>query len=248
MTPWLASLFWGGVAGGALLVGSFIGYYVPLQQRVVAAIMAFGSGVLICALSFELVEKAYLQGGFSATSIGFLGGAVVYTLANAILNRHGAKYRKRSRRPKEATATDGGMAIAIGALMDGIPESLVIGLSLLGGGTVSAVAVAAVFISNIPEGLSSSVGMKKSGRSRCYIFGIWGIIAILSAMASLCGYIFFETASAATLSFITAVAAGAILAMIADTMIPEAFAEDHNYAGLITALGFLTAFSLDKVF
>jgi ZIP family zinc transporter len=139
------------------------------------------------------------------------------------------------------------MAIAIGALLDGIPESMVIGLSLIGGGSVGFVTVIAIFISNVPEGLSSSAGMKKAGRSRLYIFGLWSAIVLISAIAALIGYAGFRGASGDFIAAITAVAAGAMLAMLADTMIPEAFDEARNWAGLITVLGFLTAFVLTKL-
>ncbi len=152
---WLQAGFWGLLAGGALLVGAAVGYWVKVPPRLVAAIMAFGSGVLISALSFELMEEAYHKGGFASTALGFLAGAAVYTLANWLLSRQGAKHRKRSgeQQPKAADNGGSGMAIAVGALLDGIPESIVIGLSMLGGGKVSLVAVSAIFLSNVPEGL-----------------------------------------------------------------------------------------------
>jgi zinc transporter, ZIP family len=246
---WAQAGFWGLVAGAALLLGAAAGYFVAVPQRLTAAIMAFGSGVLISALSFELMDEAFAQGGFQATAIGFIGGAVVYTLVNRLLGGRGAKHRKRSagRQPSEAEDGGSGVAIAVGALLDGIPESIVIGLSLLKGGVVSFVAVAAIFLSNIPEGLSSAAGMKRAGRSRTYIFGIWGGIAAVSGVAALVGYAVFQRFSAAVVAATTAVAAGAILAMLVDTMIPEAFEEAHDYAGLITVAGFLTAFALSKL-
>ncbi|HEX5750973.1 MAG TPA: hypothetical protein VFZ09_32405 [Archangium sp.] len=140
-----------------------------------------------------------------------------------------------------------GLAIAVGALLDGIPESIVIGVSLLSGsGSVSLVAVAAVFLSNVPEGLSSASGMKKSGRSKGYVFGVWGGIALVSALASLLGYVVFRDVAPGIIAGTMAVAAGAILAMIADTMIPEAVEGSHNLTGLITVLGFLAAFLLGR--
>jgi ZIP family zinc transporter len=139
------------------------------------------------------------------------------------------------------------MAIAVGALLDGIPESIAIGLSMLAGGVVSSVAVAAIFLSNIPEGLSSAAGMKKAGRTRRYIFGIWAGIAILCGAAAVVGYTLFRGASPETVAATTAVAAGAILAMLVDTMIPEAFEQAHDFAGLISVLGFLAAFALSKL-
>jgi ZIP family zinc transporter len=138
------------------------------------------------------------------------------------------------------------MAIAVGALLDGIPESAVIGLSLLHGGAVSSVAVAAIFLSNIPEGLSSAVGMKRAGRSAAYVFGVWTGIAVISGLAALAGYAVFRYTSPSLVAATTAVAAGAILAMLVDTMIPEAFEEEHSLAGLITVAGFLAAFVLTK--
>jgi ZIP family zinc transporter len=245
---WALAGFWGLVAGAALLIGAAIGYWVKVPQRLIAAIMAFGSGVLISALSFELMDEAYKKGGFDSTSLGFLGGAAVYTLANWLLARQGAKHRKRSGEQQASEKDDNGsgLAIAVGALLDGIPESIVIGLSMLGGGAVSTVAVAAIFLSNVPEGLSSSAGMKKAGRSALYVFGVWGAITAASGVAALVGYTVFQHYSADVVAATTAVAAGAILSMLVDTMIPEAFESAHNFAGLITVAGFLAAFALSK--
>lgn len=256
MPIWLQAGLWGWLAGFALVIGALIGYYLKVPARLIAAIMAFGSGVLISALSFELMDEAYHQGGFYATAFGFLAGACIYTLANWVLARHGAKHRKRSgqQQAHEQTtkqpnpeASSGGAAIAIGALLDGIPESIVIGLSMLGGTKVSLVAVAAIFLSNIPEGMSSAAGMKNAGRSTSYVFGIWVGIALMSGLAAIAGYVVFSGFSNAVIASTTALAAGAILAMIADTMIPEAFEGAHDWTGLITVLGFLSAFMLTKL-
>lgn len=249
MATWIIAGFWGLVAGAANVLGAGIGYFLRVPQRLIAAIMAFGSGVLISALSFELMDEAYKRGGFDSTAIGFVGGAAVYSFLNLLLAKQGAKHRKRSggQQPSENDQGGSGLAIALGALLDGIPESIVIGLSLLSGGTVSFVAVIAIALSNIPEGLSSAAGMKKAGRSASYIFGVWSAIAVLCGISSLLGYSVFQSFSPDVIAGTTAVAAGAILSMLVDTMIPEAFDMTHDLAGFVTVIGFLAAFILSKI-
>ncbi|MGE5786214.1 MAG: ZIP family metal transporter [Myxococcales bacterium] len=248
MPLWLEASLWGGLAGAALVIGALVGWFIKVPRRVAAAVMAFGSGVLISALSFDLMDRAYATGGLIATAIGFLGGAPVYTVANIVVSRLGAKHRKRStgQQASEQEQSGSGLAIAIGALLDGIPESMVIGVSLIGGKDVSLVAVAAVFLSNLPEGLSSAVGMKRSGRPASYVFSVWTAIAVISGIAALLGYALFRGAPLSTVAITMAVAAGAILAMIVDTMIPESFQEEHELTGLITVAGFLAAFALSR--
>lgn len=197
--------------------------------------MSFGAGVLISALAFDLVDEAARSGGVGPTAAGFLVGAVVFVAANALLTLRGAKHRKESRgkQPSEKESPGSGTAITVGALLDGIPESVVLGLGLVSGGAVSPAILAAICISNVPEGLSSTAGMKKAGRSAGYVFGVWGGIALVSGIASLMGYVSLQNASVGLVAFITPTAAGAIWAMLADTMIPEAFEEHHVLAGLL---------------
>ncbi|MBF6175054.1 ZIP family metal transporter [Nocardia blacklockiae] len=237
---------WGLLAGSALLIGAVAGYLGRIPTRLVAAVMAFGSGVLLSAVSFELIGEAHERGGMAWTAVGAVSGALLYTGANVALARHGARHRKRSgdQQPSEAQQSGSGTAIALGALLDGVPESIVIGTSLLGGGSVSAVTVAAVFVSNIPEGLSSASGMRRAGRGRGYVFGLWAGIAVISALAAMLGYGALGGAPAAVLAAITALAGNAILTMIADTMIPEAFEDAQLWIGPITVAGFLLAFAL----
>ena len=249
---WLEAGLWGLLGGSALVVGALIAFLAPLPQRVIAAIMAVGAGVLISAVAFDLMDEAFKLGGFVATAGGFLAGGLAYTAANVIISRRGARHRKRSglgaeheQQPEagsEKGGTDTGLAIAVGALLDGIPESVVIGVSLAAGSGVSLVMVAAVFLSNVPEGLSSAAGMKKAGRTPRYIFGVWGGIALASGISAALGNLLLAGAQPAVIAGVTAVAAGAILAMLVDTMIPEATESTHDYSGLIAVVGFLIAF------
>lgn len=223
MSPVLSAAFWGFFSGGALILGAAIGFYYSVPNRVAASIMAFGSGVLISALSFELMEEAFQIAGLGATATGFLLGAIAYAGANRLLANQGAKHRKRSGNQQPSEQEDSGS------------------------GAVSIATVAAIFLSNLPEGISSSIGMRKSGRSASYVFGVWITIAIACGLSSLAGYVVFDSFSPMVVAATTAVAAGAMLTMIVDTMIPEAFAETHDWTGLIAVLGFLTSFSLTEL-
>jgi ZIP family zinc transporter len=244
---WIEAGLWGLLGGAALVLGALVAWFVRVPQAVIASVMAFGSGVLISAVAFDLMAEAADTGGLGPTAIGFLGGALAYLGANALLARQGARHRKRSGgQPSEDEQSGSGAAIAVGALLDGVPESVVLGLGLLTGGGVSASVLAAVFISNVPEGLSSAAGMKASGRSARYVFGVWGGIAVISGVAALVGYLALGDAAPELVAVITAVAAGAILTMIADTMIPEAFEETRTWTGVITTVGFLVAFAINR--
>jgi ZIP family zinc transporter len=246
MTGWWAAGGWGLLAGSALLLGAAVGYLADIPRRIIASIMAFGAGVLLSAVAFELVGEAYERAGMGWAASGAIAGALIYTGCNVLLARRGARNRKRS--GEQHRNSDGsGLALAFGALLDGIPESIVIGTSLLAGGGVSVATVAAVFVSNVPEGLSSAAGLRAAGRSRAYVFGLWSGIALISALSSIAGYTILAGAPATLLGWITALAGGAILTMVADTMIPEAFEDAHLLIGLIAVTGFLLSFALSHL-
>jgi ZIP family zinc transporter len=248
---WLIAAGWGLFSGMALVIGAAIAWFTNIPRKIIALVMAFGSGVLISALAFDLMDDAYKRGGLLSSIMGFLVGAGIYSLVNYIVNHHGGRHRKRSgpgRQKTEREHPGSGLAIALGSLMDGIPESIAIGVSLIKGGTVGIAMVIAIFLSNLPEGLSSTAGMKKASRSALYVFSIWMGIALISGAASLIGYAVFSHLPSGYVAFTLAAAAGAILDMISDTMIPEAFEIVHNLIGFIAVLGFLLAFLMTKAF
>jgi ZIP family zinc transporter len=247
MGLWLAALS-GLIAGGALLAGSAVAWLVQIPKRVVAAIMALGAGVLISTLAYELVEEAADEGGLAPTVVGFLGGAIIYIVADWLVTR------PRRAAPDESAANivarraagGSGVVIAIGALIDGIPESIVMGLSVLQGG-LSIPIVAAIAISNIPEGLSSTAQLKSSGKSGWWIARLWLGIAAVTVIASVLGFVAFQSAPANLIAMITTIAAGGLLAMVCNTMIPEAFDEEQALTGLWATIGFLFAFTLHEI-
>ena len=242
MNEWLTAAGAGLLAGGALFVGALIAWFVNVPPRVVASIMAFGAGVLISALAFDLVGEAVAESGMWPTVSGFAVGAVVYVGVNILLDARDARNRRGS---SEGPGT--GTGIAVGALLDGVPESMVLGLSMLAGHGVSVPILTAVIISNLPEGLSSTAELKTAGKKPRFVFLLWGGIALAAAISSLLGFTILADAPVELTGFITSLAAGAMLAMICDTMIPDAFRKAHNYTGLLATLGFLASFVIHQL-
>lgn len=239
---WHAAI-WGGVSGSAVLFGALAAMFLPIRKKMIGYIMAFGTGVLIGAAAYELLGESIHDGGIIPTSIGFITGAITFTALDYIVSKKGASDRKRS---GQKAASTGGIVIFIGTIMDAIPESIMIGASLLEQQSVSFLLVAAIFISNFPEGLSSTAGMKKSGYSKMKIFLLWVSVLVISALASLTGYLFLDGASTEIISGIAGFAGGAIIAMVAATMMPEAYEESGPMTGLIAALGLLASLILDQ--
>jgi ZIP family zinc transporter len=250
LTGWIEAFLWGLVVGSGLIMGAAASYFFNLPHRFIAAVMGFGGGVLISVLAFELTEEAYIHGGFISSATGFLAGAVLFSTANWYLSRRGAKHRKRCSECivqfDEYKKGGNELAIAVGSIMDDIPEAIIVGISLAGGVAIGKAVLIGFFLANIPEALASASGMKKSGRSAKYIFGVWGGITVLTGIAGMLGYSVFGSFPGTINAFITALAAGGILSMVAETMIPEAFEEAQSFIGLITAAGFLAFFLLMK--
>jgi zinc transporter, ZIP family len=236
--------FWGFVAGSALLAGAVAGLYLPASQRTIALVMGFGGGVLISALAFELTAEAYARGGGNAVVAGLAAGGLVFFAGDWVIDRRGGNHRKRSGGQQQDGAP---AAIALGALLDGIPESVAIGVTLLEGSGVGIAFVAAVFLSNVPEAASAAVGMRKAGHTARYVLGLWTAVLVASTVAAAIGYGTLGGASDDLIGFIQAFAAGAILVMLVDTMIPEAFEHGGALVGLVTLAGFTTAFLLSTI-
>jgi zinc transporter, ZIP family len=236
------ALFWGLVAGSSLLLGGLLALRFHIGSRVLGLIMAFGAGVLISAVAYELVlEASETQTDQGSLAFGFAAGALVFFVGDWAIDRFGGDDRKRSQGQQEGGS---GLAIVLGIVLDGIPEAVVIGLSLLEGGGVGVAVIAAVFLSNLPEAIAATTGLDKSGWARGRILGLWVLIMLVTGLASLAGYGLFGDASGNVVAFVLAFAAGAILVMLADTMMPEAFEHGGKLVGLATALGFALAFAI----
>ncbi len=250
MPGWIEAFLWGLVVGSGLIVGAVISCF-NLPHRLVASVMGFGGGVLLSVLAFELIEQAYIHGGLTSSVTGFFAGALLFCTANWVLSNKGAMHRKRCAECivqfPEHKAEGNELAIAIGSIIDDIPEAIIVGIALVGGIEIGKAVLVGFFLANIPEGLASASGMRRSGRSARYIFGVWGGITLLTGVAGMLGYTVFGRFPETVIAFITALAAGGILSMVAETMIPEAFEEAQSFMGLITAAGFMTFFFLMKI-
>jgi ZIP family zinc transporter len=246
MPVWLSAGLWGLLGASSLVLGAALAYLAKMPRWANASIMSFGCGVLISAVAYDLLEDGYQEGGIWPIVMGALVGSIAYAVADYLVSAGGGHHRKQSGGQQEHAGKGGGIAIAIGSLLDGIPESVVLGLSLLAGKGVSVTMFAAIFLSNFPEGLSSAVGMRNAGRSAGYIFGLWITIAVLSGLSSLGGAAFLRGASPQLIASVNAVAAGALLTMVVNTMIPEAIGEEQKATGILVVIGLLIAFSLSN--
>jgi ZIP family zinc transporter len=237
---------WGAVGGAALILGALAALYLPFDKRIVGMVMALGAGVLISAVSFDLVEEAVdTADGEGGVAMGLAAGALTFFVGDTLIDRMGGAKRKSM--SDDAKAEGSGLAIVLGAVLDGIPESIVLGLTLLGGGGVSIAFIAAVFISNLPEGLAASAGLAEPPWTKLRILTLWTGVTLVSALAATAGYGVFDGASGSVIAFMMAFAGGAVLTMLADTMMPEAFERAGPLAGLFTTAGFALAFGLHLI-
>ncbi len=235
----VAAGLWGALAGSALVLGAAVTLTRPLSRRMVALTMAFGAGALVCALAFDLAEEAFRVGGTLVFAVGLAAGSLAYYAGARLIES-----RRRIGQTNDGQA--GGPAIVLGALLDGVPESLVLGATLVGGAGANPSFFAAVLISNFPEGLAGTRDLAVEGLSRRWILGLWVGVAAVSGLAAALGNAMSSGMDSVVLAGAQSFAAGAILTMLADTMFPEAFESGGDRVGLATALGFATAFLLAR--
>lgn len=260
MTDVFEAAFWGFVGGVSLIIGAVLGLVFKVTHRTIGLVMGFGAGVLISAAAFELTMEAYEAAGGPAAAAGLIAGSATFFAGDWLIDRAGGHRRKSpvhggmphprgldtppAATAGAVTASSGGAALVLGALLDGIPESAAIGISLLGGAGVSTAMVVAVFLSNIPESMSASTGLRASGRSTTWILALWAGVTAASTLSAVLGYALLGDAPPASMGFIQTFAAGAILTMVADTMVPEAVEHAGRLVGIVTVLGFAVSFFL----
>jgi ZIP family zinc transporter len=239
------AFFWGLVGAISMLIGALVAIVRPPSRRWLGLIMGFGAGVLISALAFELVGKAVtIEGGMGGITAGLLIGCGTFVAGDIFLER---RFGPEISRPDAPGPTRGGLSIALGALLDGVPECAVLGLTILQGGTVSAAMLVAVFISNLPEGIAATTTLRAGGWTNGRTLRLWVVVVAVCALASPLGYASLDGASPWLLASIFAFAAGAILTMLATSMMPMAYDLAGRWVGPVTVAGFALAFAVNWV-
>ncbi len=241
------ALLWGLAAGSSLVLGCALTLVIGLSPKAIGLLMGFGSGALISAVSYELVSEAFDTAGGDGVWLGLTAGALTFYFGDGALANRGAAKRKRSQPAPEGSDPSDSKAIVLGTVLDGIPEGIVLGMSLIGGGGGSAAVIGAVFLSNLPEAVSATSGLRASGMSEARLYRMWVAIAGVSAIAALAGYALFDGASAAVVAFTQSFAAGALLTMLASHMLPQAVEDGGREIGLTTVLGFAVAFAMAEL-
>ena len=239
---------WGAAAASGVLVGTILGLTTNLRHRAIAAIMSLGAGVLLAIASVEVASEALMLAGAASTVGGIVAGAATFSIANAALVT--AKDRKRcgecKPQPSEVDAPGSGTSIALGTALDAVPEALILGVTLRAGGPDLAL-VMALALSNLPEALSGTAGMRLASRSSTYVLSLWGGIAIGTAAATALAFYFLSDLGSSVTAILTAYGAGALIAMAAETMIPEAFHNGPRYSGVLAGAGFAALFLLGEL-
>ena len=230
------ALWWGALAASSLVIGALLGLFRRWPDRLIGVVLAFGAGALISAVSFDLAQEGVELGGGDSVAIGLGLGALTYFFADRAIERRG----------QSDGAGSGGAGLALGAFLDGIPEQMVLGIGLVTG-DVSIGLLAAIFISNLPEAVGSATEMLDAGRPRAAILRLWIVVAVICTLATLVGFVIADDVSGDFQATINGFAAGALLVMLIDSMIPDATRRAGNLAGVVTVLGFALAAGLSAV-
>jgi zinc transporter, ZIP family len=238
------AFLWGLLGASSLVLGAFVVRVRTPHAEALGLTMGFGAGVLLSAVSFELVEEAVtVAGGLGSTAVGFFVGALTFFFGDAAISRFG---RYQNRKPIKPEASDASpLAIVLGAALDGIPESAVLGLTLLQTGHIGVTMLVAVIVSNLPESIAASNGLLHSGWRPRRVYLLWTVIALASGLAAGLGYALLDGASPDVVAFVLAFAGGAILTMLSTTMMPEGYEHAGRSVGLATTLGFAVAFAIN---
>ena len=239
------ALIAGLIASSSLVLGAVIGLRVPIGDRALGLLMGLGAGALISSLAFELAEEAIDQGGFVPLALGLAAGALAFYAGDRLLEQRA--HRGRRARPRGADAEASGGTLALGALLDGVPEQAAIGIGLATGGGVGISLIAAVFLSNVPEALASAAAMKESRRPAGHVLRLWIGVALAGTAATVIGRLALGDVSGDVTAFVLAVAAGAVIVMLTDAMIPTAVKKGGRAVGLVTCLGFALAVLIDQL-
>jgi zinc transporter, ZIP family len=237
----LEAAFWGLVTAGSLLVGAATAVVVRPGRRVVGLTIAFGAGALVAAVAYELVLEGF-EASAGLAAAGFTTGALLFYLGDWLVDRAGGHERKKM--DPGDPLSGAAAAIVLGTVLDGVPESFVLGASLKSEGVVPVAVVVGVFVSNVPEALSATSGLLGRGWTRTSVFLLWGKVVAVSVVAAAAGWLALDVMSEETGAFALGIAGGALLVMLADTLFPEAVELGGREAGLLTALGFALGFSL----
>ena len=225
----IESLGWGALAASSLVVGAVLALVRSWSDTVVGLVLGFGAGALVASVSFELAEEGLRIGGAWPVAVGLAVGGATFYLAN---------------RWVESRSSGGGATLALGAFLDGIPEQAVLGIGLAQGQGISVALVVAIFASNLPEAVGSAADMRSSGRSNGQVLGLWVVVAAACALATVAGYLAADAVSTSASALVDGFAAGALLTMLIDSMVPEAKDKAKDLAGLATVAGFALAAGL----
>jgi ZIP family zinc transporter len=236
-----AALGWGALAASSLVLGALLGMARPWPARLVGLVLAFGAGALISAVSFDLAQEGAQVGDAGFTAAGLAVGAVTYFSLNRLLERRGHG------RPGRGGGNNTGTALALGAFLDGIPEQTVLGIGIAAGEGVSVGLLVAIFVSNLPEAIGSSTEMRAAGTRPAAIRRLWVVVAVICTAATVVGYAIADNVSGNVNAVVDGFAAGALLVMLIDSMIPEAVRKGGDISGLVTVLGFAVAAGLSSV-